>query len=226
VASPDGTVIAALATDGIHVVDGSGVDRFPVITDPSPDGRLPFDGLAVAPDGTIAYTVLSQTHAEQLDLLRRTKDGAQLAGLSPLTGDASASMAFDANNVLYAHTSHEFASVVERVTPSLDDVIIHHSTDSGSPIGFAAATAIDSTGQCVVARGLNDGLRIGVRLDAYAPNGTITFTINKPGADLAEGPFLKASITPTALATDTDHHAALGGIFLDSTPIIRVYTLP
>jgi hypothetical protein len=65
-----------------------------------------------------------------------------------------------------------------------------------------------------------------VRLDAYAPDGTITFTLNKPGTDMVVGPFLRDSFEPAALATDTNHHVAMGGIFLDSTPLIRVYTLP
>lgn len=222
-ASPDGTVIAALNDEGVHVVDGNGVDRFPTIL------HSFLDGMAVAPDGTVAYGTQSPLASDIVDVNRVTKDGAPLDPITSLFGDRNLAMAYGAGNFLCTQTMDSGVSDVARVAPDLSYAFTAQQRVDAD-IEFTGGVAFDSSGDCIVAHITNDvvAAAFGVRFDAYSPTGAITFTHNKPAADEVAGPLLADGVTASALATDHNHHVALSGDFggFGAIPWIQVLAVP
>ena len=221
-ASPDGTVIAALTDEGVHVVDGAGVDRFPVIA------QRFVDGMAVAPDGTVAYGTQSVIAGDIVDVHRVTKDGAPLEPITALFGDRDLAMTYGAGNFLCTQTMSSSVSDAALVAPDLSYAwrVQQGVSASGS---FTGGVAFDSSGDCIVAHMTSErALALGVRFDARSPTGAITFTHDKPATDLVAGPLLADGVTPSALAADHDHHIALGGEFggFGEVPWIQVFEMP
>jgi hypothetical protein len=137
-------------------------------------------------------------------------------------------MAYDASNSLWTQTLRFDVSDVARVKPDLSyafrlQQFVH--VEGQLPGGVA----FDSSGDCIVAHAANArALAPGVRFDAYSPTGAITFTHDKPPADLVSSPLLADGVTPVALAADHNHHVALGGDFGGSAsiPWIQVIEVP
>jgi hypothetical protein len=216
-ASPDGTVIAAHQNEGVYVVDGSGADRFSRTVPTA-------DGMAVAPDGTVAVGTESVI-APLLDVVRFTASGAELPPLSPLPGDRDASLVYDAQGFLCAHTTFGGFAHVSRTSPDLTTLFTTFEAThfAVSPPG---GIVITSSGEVVSVRGADeDAFATGVLIEAYSPTGTLTWTHRKP----ASSQFfilLDDGVLPSAVATDNNHHLAIGGVYNASTPWIQVYAMP
>ncbi|HEY0480691.1 MAG TPA: choice-of-anchor D domain-containing protein, partial [Kofleriaceae bacterium] len=203
-ASSDGTVIGAHLRDGVHVVDGSGSDRF-VRTVPTADG------MAVAPDGTVAVGTDSVI-PPLLDVVRFTASGATLPPLSPLPGDRDASLVYDAQGFLCAHTTFGGFAHVSRTSPDLTTVFTTFEAThfAVSPPG---GVVITSSGEVVSVRGADENaFATGVLIEAYSPTGTLTWTHRKP-ADSQFFFLLDNGVLPSAVATDNNHHLAIGGVY-------------
>lgn len=217
-ASPDGTVIAAHESAGVHVVDGTGADRFSVTAPPA-------DGMAVAPDGTVAVGTESVVVAPLLDVRRFTASGDELPPLAPLPGDRDASLVYDAENFLCAHTTFFGIANVSRTSPDLTTLWETHELThfAVSPPG---AVVISSSGEVVSLRGADeDAFATGLLIEAYSPTGTLTWTHRKPAASQFFL-ILDDGVLPFAAATDANHHLAVGGVYDATTPWIQVYEMP
>lgn len=214
--SPDGTVIAVRTGDGTRVVDGNGDDRF------TKTGLAP-DGLAVAPDGTVAVGVESGNFPEELDVLRFTSSGTPLTTLSPLPGETDASLVYDAQNFLCGQTTLFETDTVVRFSPDLTLAFSHAESTQLVP-SPPAATVITSSGEVVAVRGNDEGFASGLNIEAFSPTGTVTWTHIKPAIEqfiiLIDGIDLRAA------ATDPHHHLAIAGAYNADTPVIQVYTMP
>jgi hypothetical protein len=213
-ASPDGTVIAALSIGGVEVVDGNGDGRF-ATTQLSPDG------MAVAPDGTVAVGVSGQP--EQLDILRFTASGTPLTTLSPLPGESDASLVYDAQNFLCAQTTTFGTDTMVRVAPDLTLAFSHAEPTHLQP-SPRAATVVTSSGEVVAVRSNDDEPESGLNIEAFSPTGEVTWRHVK----VAEEQLIIFfdGIRFTAAATDTNHHLAVAGNYSDAIPVIQVFTMP
>jgi hypothetical protein len=217
--SPDGTVIAARTSDGARVVDGSGVDRFTA-------GGLTSDGLAVAPDGTVAIGTASLNVPALLDVVRFDASGAALAPISPLPGDTDASLIYDAQNFLCSVTTHGRFAHASRIAP--DGTTVFSTTERVfSGIDPPAGIVVDSRGEVVTVRNSDDsgtGIATGMLIKVWSATGELLWTHNKPSTP--QMIILDDGVTPSAIAADGDHHVAVGGVYNDFTPWIQVYAMP
>ena len=214
-ASPDGTVIAALTTDGVHVVDGNGDDRF-IKT------GLARDGMAVAPDGTVALGVPGPP--EQLDILRFNASGDALITLSPLPGETDASLVYDAQSFLVGQTTRFETDTVARFSPDLTLAFSHAEPTHLQPSPLAA-TVIASSGEVIAVRSNDDEPASGLNIEAFSPTGTVTWTQIKPAVEVFDVIFIDG-IKLFAAATDPNGHLAIAGTYNDIVPVIQVYTVP
>ena len=228
-ASPDGTVIAVFTGDGVHVVDGSGVDRF-TITGVSP---LP-QTVAVAPDGSVALSQDDLANADQSKALIWSKTGTPLTAFSALPGYYSASIVFDGTNALCGITTGRGNSTIFRVTsPGVTAFSASNQWSLSNPTG--AAAAITSSGEVVGMRynRPQSGSFPGVRLEVFSPTGTPVLTNIKATYEFAFGGFgfsLYAGVLPEHLASGGTNRIAISGVFSNgyssSNEWIQVYDLP
>ena len=218
-ASPDGTVIAVHQSDGVQVVDGTGADRF------TRGGLSPADGMAVAPDGTVAVGAESVVIDSLIDVHRFTASGVELPPLAPLPGDRDVSLVYDAQNFLCAETTFFGFADVSRTSPDLT-TLFHTSELTHFAVSPPAAVVISSSGEIVSLRGADeDAFATGLLIEAYSPTGTLTWTHRKPAASQFFL-ILDDGVLPFAAATDTNHHLAVGGVYDATTPWIQVYEMP
>ncbi|HEX7841865.1 MAG TPA: hypothetical protein VF469_30555, partial [Kofleriaceae bacterium] len=217
--SPDGSVIAAHTTDGAHVVDGSGADRFTRT-------GLTADGLAVAPDGTVAIGTESESVPGLLDAVRFDASGAPLATLSPLPGDTDASLVYDAQNFLCAQTTQGGFAHVSRIAPDLTPAFTS-SERTGFAVPPPAGIVIDSSGEVVAVRGNDESslTATGLFIEVRSPTGAVTWTHRKQAISQI-AIILDDGVTPSAAAADGNHHVAVAGVYNDSMPWIQVYAMP
>jgi hypothetical protein len=216
--SPDGTVIAAHTSDGAHVVDGSGNDRFTAT-------GLTSDGMAVAPDGTVG---IGTTHpALALDVARYDSAGNALTTLSPLPGDLDASLVYDSVNNLCAQTTAQGSAVVSRTATNLSNVF-SSSENTGLSPPPRAAIVVDSSGNVIAMRAATNDSVTGLRIEVFSPTGTSTWTHLKPGNNgtFIPLPPLLDGVTPIAAGTDGNHRVAVGGAYSNNIPWIQVYAMP
>ncbi|HEX4416842.1 MAG TPA: choice-of-anchor D domain-containing protein [Kofleriaceae bacterium] len=209
--SPDGTVVAALTTSGLSVLDGNGNDRFAV-------PGVNIDGMAVAADGTVAIGTSSANFPDQLDLHRYTPSGTELALVSPLPGDARASLAFDAAGGLGSITTSFSHAQVAYTTPALTTAwsTRTETDDSVAPAGLV----FDSGGNMVVTY-TQDSTFIGLHIEQLATSsGASLWTLLKAPADSLFGDF-----EPQAIAADHAKRVAIGGAY-DFAPWVAVYQMP
>jgi hypothetical protein len=218
-ASPDGTVIAVHQSDGVQVVDGTGADRF------ARGGLSPADGMAVAPDGTVAVGAESVVVAPLIDVHRFTATGVELAPLAPLPGDRDVSLVYDAENFLCAQTTFFGIANVSRTSPDLT-TLFETFEDTHFAVSPPGAVVISSSGEVIALRGADeDAFATGLLIEAYSPTGTLTWTHRKPAASQFFL-ILDDGVLPAAAATDGNHHLAVGGVYDATTPWIQVYEMP
>jgi hypothetical protein len=215
-ASPDGTVIAVHLRDGVRVVDGNGADRFTV-------GGLSADGMAVAPDGTVAVGKDSQIPPLPA-AARFTAAGTPLPDIDPIPGDFNVAMTFDASNALCSVTTSFSLAHTSRILSDTTLAFEDRDREIGFGIPAGAGIAIDSLGEVVTARWLVDEVSTGLRLRVFSPTGEITWTHDKTTEDRFD--IVADGVTLTQLATDANRHVAVGGDWNTDTPWIQVYAMP
>ena len=218
-ASPDGTVIAVLTPGGVHVVDGSGVDRFVV------DG-VGAASVAVAPDGTVATAGPSRDYPSQVEVDRYTAAGTPLATLDPLPGAYEASIAYDAQGYLCDAVTGYGGVAVARTAPDLSNVFAYfeHVTGQGT---LPAAIVSDAALDVIFLRGGYSYVGVSdLQLQVFSPTGTLLWNhaenASNGGAD---------GLTVTALAGGGKRIAIAGRLdvatdTLFSLPWIKIYALP
>jgi hypothetical protein len=174
-ASPDGTVIAVLTSDGAHVVDDHGDDRF-VAT------GLSAEGVAVAPDGTVGIAIPSTAYPEQVEVVRYSAAGAALVALDPLPGDYDVSIEYDSASDLCAAVTGFGGALVSRFAPDLGNVFTSGER-TGAAFNVAAAIGSDGADDVIYLREGGLGGRRGYQLEVFSPTGAITWTHTRPGTD-------------------------------------------
>jgi hypothetical protein len=216
--SSDGHTLAVHQLTGAIVLDGAdGSQRFPLVL----LGKT--DGLAVAPDGTIAIGVLSTSFPEQLDIKRFSSAGSALAELSPLFGDDDASLTYDQANDLCALTTGGEEAAVSVTDPSLNPRFTNLSDLEINPAP-AAAISTDPGNDVVIARGnqLQAASTFGLFIQVFAPDGSTVWTLDKPPIDTPSTPLVSDGVDPAAFAADGNFHVAVGGTYDLSQPWIQV----
>jgi hypothetical protein len=217
--SPDGTVVAAHTSDGAAVLDGgTGADRFTIT-------GLTSDGMAVAPDGTVAIGTASGD--VWLNVQRYNQMGTALATLMMLPGENDASLTYDVHNALCSQTTYGPGDgvTVSRIDSSLASAFSKAEGTTDQPTHMAVVVA--STGDIVAVRAAtNQVLGGGVRLEAFSPTGTSTWTHTKTPSDLVPDFMEVDGVEVKALAADGNHHVAVGGTYNYDSPWIQIYQMP
>ncbi len=169
--NPDGSMIAVRTSGGVATFHRNGTPRFHT-NDGNPDG------MAVAPDGTVAFGVPDDVQPAQLDLRRYSAAGTLLPPPSFVPGDDLASLAYAANGDLGSLTG-AFAHAISVISPTLTPRWGARAAldDFTSPHGIA----FDSSNQLVAVYSGNNGTTI----EQYTTAGTIQFQTVKT----AQGPF-------------------------------------
>lgn len=216
-ASLDGTVIAAHTAGGAHVVDGNGALRF--------DTSGGADGMAVAPDGTVAIGVDSDIFLGQETVQLFDKTGNKLATVG--NSDAGISLIYDPQGFLSRLATHFSASDMARFSPALQPAGADFE-HTGFPGAVQAGLAVDPSGNTVIARGQAEGGfgPLGLRVKVITPASTVLWEETKPAKnDQSDGPPpLSDGVTPMLIAGDGSARFAIGGLYSDDTPWIRIST--
>jgi len=215
-ASLDGTVIAARTARGAHVVDGDGQLRFDT-------GKRP-DGMAVAPDGTVAVGVDNPSVPGVETAQRFDKTGHELESVGDF--DPGISLIYDPQGFLSTLTTHFGATHMVRYSPALQPAGANRE-DTGFPGAVQAGLAVDPSGNTAIARGESDGHfgALGLRVRVIAPDSSVLWEERKPANDLGGGaPILIDGVTPFVIAGDGNTRFAIGGLYSDDTPWIRIST--
>lgn len=217
-ASPDGTVIAAHLSDGAWVVDGNGVDRFTV-------HGVSGDGMAVAPDGTVAVGKESDQIPGIPAAARFTATGVALDDIEEVPGDFCQSWIYDASNALYTLNTSFSLATTARILPDTSVVFTDIEDEDSFGIPAGAAIAVDSLGDAVFARWLvGFGSATGLRLKVLSPAGKTVWTHDKVPEDRFD--IVSDGITIDQLTTDNNRHIAVAGDWNLGTPWIQIYAMP
>ncbi len=223
--SPDGTVIAVLTADGVHAVDGNGVDRFTISgVTPAPQT------VAVAPDGTVGLSQIDTTLGlDQNRALRYSNAGTPLATFDLLPGYVNASLAFDPTNAVCGiSTGRGHANVFRATAPGV--VAFSEDTQFSLNFGVPAGVLTTSSGEVVGIRDKDQRTPLagGMRLDVFSPTGTSVFTHIKTTneAAFAMAYYHYDGVQLQHLAAGGTNRIAVSGVYATLMPWIQVYDLP
>lgn len=220
--SPDGTVVAVLTADGVHVVDGGGVDRF-IVTALSPGPQT----VAVAPDGTVALVQYdAPLTTDQTQALRYTSTGTPLTALAPIPGNELASIAFDSTNSVCAVSTGFGEVITSRTTSALANVFTSPVEHDGFAGGTPAGVLVTSTDKVVAIRQLDEDPLSGMKLQEYSTTGTVLLTQTKTPTSGLLPPAFDDGVTPAFIAAGGTNRIAVAGTYSNSLPWIQVYDLP
>lgn len=176
--SPDGTVIGVLTTDGVHVVDGSGVDRF-TITGVTPVPQA----VAVSPAGTVGIAILYEMPAGSgnRQVLRYSSSGTPLTTLAPIPGGNQISLMYDANENLAAATATSTRFTTSATSPAnTTNFSAADVTNLGSPP--VSGVAVTASGKVAGFRMYNllNGNATGTALRAFSSTGSVLISRDHP----------------------------------------------
>lgn len=219
-ASPDGTVVAVLTADGVHAVDGSGSDLFTIAgLSPAPLG------VAVGSDGTVALTQLVAVDEETV-ALRCSRTGATLSSIGPIPNDETAQIAFDGTGAVCAESLGESEMTVSRTTSANAQVFaVVESTGFG--IITPAGVAVDTSGEVVAARPVQDAPLGGLVLYVYSATGTSVLAQTKAIGASSLGLMWDDYVTPYFLAGGgTTNRVAVAGTYNNNYPWIEIFDVP
>ena len=220
-ASPDGTVIAVLTADGVHVVDGSGSDRF-TITGLSPAPQ----NVAVAADGTVGLIQLDNSiQSGQTKALLYSPAGTSLPTFPLLPGDGDSALAFDATDAVCVVSTGFSELTTSRLTaPStVAWSSVEHVGGTGAE---PAGVLVDSSGEVVQISPNSLGAAQGLQLEVFSSTGTVVLNQTKATDFFATPPFVfEDSVQPSIVATGGTNRMAIAGEW-GSGPWIQVFDLP
>ncbi|HEY3807830.1 MAG TPA: choice-of-anchor D domain-containing protein [Kofleriaceae bacterium] len=215
----DGTVVAILTGDGVHVVSGAGSDIY-TITGLSPAPQT----VAIGSDGTVGLIQLDESmESNQTKALRYDTTGASLATFGLLPGDEDSSIALDGTGAVCIVSTGEDELTTSRSTaPSTPAWSVTKQVNSGSTT--PAGVLVDSTGEVVQVNWLSE-TSFGMELKVFASaNGNVVIDQTKPAHALVLLSFSDV-VTPQFIATGGTNRIAIAGTY-DSQPWIQVYDLP
>jgi len=220
--SPDGTVIAVLTADGVHVVNGSGVDRF-TITSLSPAPQT----VAVAPDGTVGLVQFDASlTTDQTQALRYTSSGTALTSLAPIPGNEFASIAFDSSNSVCA-VSTGFGEInTSRTTSALVNVFTSATEHDGFAAGTPAGVLVTSGDHIIAVRQYSEQPISGMKIQDYSQTGTVLLTQSKPPQSTSPLAFFDDGDVPLFIAAGGTNRVAIAGMYGYTYPWIQVFDLP
>ena len=221
--SPDGTVIGVMTDDGVHVVDGSGVDRF-TITGVTPVPQA----VAVSPAGTVGIAILYEMPAGSgnRQVLRYSSSGTPLTTLAPIPGGNQISLMYDANENLAAATATSTRFTTSATSPAnTTNFSAADVTNLGSPP--VSGVAVTASGKVAGFRMYNliNGSSTGTALRAFSSTGSVLISRDHPPAMTVPYSY-DNMLTPSQITAGGGTNRIVTGGYYNNTVWISVIDLP